>query len=534
MKILDNLFNASPRSVSLRTEIIAATGLIGLGLLCRLATAGQDSLWVDEGYTLATSQIPAWQLWTIPMDVHPPLYYTLVKPFLAFEQSEFSLRLLSVLASTLALFPVYLLARWMLGNFGALTALAVTSLSFTHLVYANNGRNYALLLFLFFTLSAALYQVARHLTDTPTSNQRRLYSWAIVYVTVAIAALYTHNTSVFYIFWMNVACMAYVLITTPRRLFAMSGKIILLNMPVVVAWIPWLIVITSTSEDFSWLQQATPAEAVRTLLVVILPNRSTPLGVIIAVVALALGAIAALSRDRFLLVMIIFHVLILPLFMWSFGFIYKPVFMERVILPALLGSALMYGAAAAYFKPRGLAYLMTALVVAASAASTAAYIWRPADGTNLGGHSIQNWRDGVAGSLAGHERVALVLCSSFSYPTVSFYAGDADIYLLRPDGTLAFVDDDIWQHISSLPVAERNNDFHAALDALYTPGKRLVGDWSILAQTYDSVASLRTDMFCGPEFDEYARQRLSGAGFRPLDLRQYPGVVARSFVAPSG
>ncbi len=155
--------------------------ILALGLWLRLGLLGQDSLWLDEAYSIQIAtvhDIPA--LWQQNVDSrHPPLYYIILHETLERlpGQSEAAARLPSALASVLNLALVYVLGRrlfpspdiaWLAATFLALAPLSVW--------YAAEARMYALVtsaglllalglaanrwwssLLTFLTLSAGLY-----------------------------------------------------------------------------------------------------------------------------------------------------------------------------------------------------------------------------------------------------------------------------------------------------------------------------------------------------------------------------------------
>lgn len=526
---IDRFIDVTPRTISTRVEAILVCVLLGLGLIIRLSTIGNDSLWIDEGYTLAVSRMSVADLWATPFDVHPPTYYSIVHFFLQWGESETALRMLSAIASAAALLPIYLLARRLIGNYGAVIALAVSSFSFTHLVYANNARNYALLLCLFLTLFWALYRVASHLWAGKSITSRPMLFWVAIYWVSATIALYTHNTSVLYILFANATLTLCALVDGRRQFASTFLKLVALNIPVVIFWIPWLLVIFSTTADFDWLDQTSLKEVLRTILAVILPNDAPLIAIFGVFLCLALGALATTIRSKKTAIIAIAHVLAFPCLIWLFGFVMQPIFMERIILPALLGGSLLIGGAAAFLRNKALSYTLAVGCVAANIASTASYLNRPPTEDRLGAHLIQNWRDAIEGSRPDKGEYAILLCQPFSFPTVSYYADDADIYVPRPDGSLTRLTDEAWLQVYTLRMDDRVEGFIPALDRLF-PGSALQhSDWASLADRYDHVAVLKADIYCDDRFPKSASEKLIGAGYASTEPHQYPGVFTQTF-----
>ena len=164
-----------------------------LALAIRTAWLGAKSLWVDEAASVyfARQAFPA-ILFRL-CDPHPPGYYALLKVLLALDQSEFSVRLPSAVAGTLAIPLLYAAGRGLgaalgvPGSLGRTAALACLLLAVAplHVWYSQEARMYALvtalgLLSVCFALRFAL-------------NRRAVD--ALGYVFVATAALFTDQSA---------------------------------------------------------------------------------------------------------------------------------------------------------------------------------------------------------------------------------------------------------------------------------------------------------------------------------------------------
>jgi mannosyltransferase len=83
------------------------------GLLLRLHTASTRSIWFDEAWSWRMSQFPLAELIErTAADVHPPLYYLLLKAWTAaFGDSPLAMRSLSALFGVLTILAAYDLVR---------------------------------------------------------------------------------------------------------------------------------------------------------------------------------------------------------------------------------------------------------------------------------------------------------------------------------------------------------------------------------------------------------------------------------------
>ena len=122
--------------------------ILGVAAVLRLGFLTQDSLWLDEVYSvrLASGHTAA-EIWTGHLDDrHPPLFYVLLRGALTTAgTAEWTARLPSALASLLGVPLVFVLARNLgLTVRGAMTAALLLALAPLDLWYAREARMYAL------------------------------------------------------------------------------------------------------------------------------------------------------------------------------------------------------------------------------------------------------------------------------------------------------------------------------------------------------------------------------------------------------
>ncbi|HEY8476973.1 MAG TPA: glycosyltransferase family 39 protein [Chloroflexota bacterium] len=162
----------------------ALLALFWCAFLLRVLHLDRESLWVDEAFTVANARLPLDLIWTAQVDVHPPLYNTLMHAWLAVAgTSEFALRLPSALVSLTIVAGAYQAGRRLGGGPAAWTAALLAALSPTQLWYAQEGRNYALMMAML-SLGAVAYLDA--LRGRPSS------CWRYVLPTVG-AVLSNHS-----------------------------------------------------------------------------------------------------------------------------------------------------------------------------------------------------------------------------------------------------------------------------------------------------------------------------------------------------
>lgn len=126
-------------------------GATVLGGILRLYDLGEKSFWIDELISLchaATIQDVASFLTPACGNVHPPLYFLILKGWSAFGGGEVYLRLLSVFFGVAVIPAVYFLGREILAEAPAVGATFLVAVSPFYLLYDREVRMYSLLTFL--------------------------------------------------------------------------------------------------------------------------------------------------------------------------------------------------------------------------------------------------------------------------------------------------------------------------------------------------------------------------------------------------
>lgn len=163
-----------------------------------------EPLWLDEALTFYQTQLSAGELVTSLRGWHPPLYFGLLKIWIAFgNSSEFWIRLFSALCFALTTPVVYVIGRTASGRRAGLYAACLVATAPFLIRYAQEARPYAMLLLF---CSLALMSVAL-IISKPTNQPpavigeglrglwRRGAPWA-VYIVAVLGAMFTHHTGV--------------------------------------------------------------------------------------------------------------------------------------------------------------------------------------------------------------------------------------------------------------------------------------------------------------------------------------------------
>lgn len=209
-----------------RLLLPAAVVTLAFGL--RLYRYDALSLWLDEGFTIVFARLP----WPAVLglqgqyDVHPPLYYLLVKLISTVAPEVGAGRLLSVLAGTATVGVVYALAARLAGRAAALCAGLILAVSPLHLWYSQEARMYALAAFAVSLSYLALVGFYQEVSPR----------WALVYGIAVLAAMYT-DYSVVYALTPQVFLHALLTKTHGRRVLPIAVA----TVGAVLAYLPWLV-----------------------------------------------------------------------------------------------------------------------------------------------------------------------------------------------------------------------------------------------------------------------------------------------------
>jgi len=135
------------RSVRLNAGALMA-GVLALGTILRVLRIGRTSLWSDEAFSV----IVTWDPWSaIPpllerLDSHPPLYYFLLKAWIAIAGSgEGAVRMPSAAMSLASVALTYVLGRRLASRGTAVLASFLVAVSSLQIMAAQEARMYAML-----------------------------------------------------------------------------------------------------------------------------------------------------------------------------------------------------------------------------------------------------------------------------------------------------------------------------------------------------------------------------------------------------
>ena len=255
----------------MKFQWLAFALVIVAGAVVRFWGLGEASLWLDEAASVQFAGLPWSTLWLTGYDNAPPLYYSVLKVVLSVSDSEFAVRLPSVVFGVLTIAVVYWAGLLVAGAWGALAAALVFALSAAQVEYSQEARAYSLLV-----LALALALVGLLLffhqemkrdgaTDSGEARSRQAAALAL-YALGILIALYTHNIAVFFVLVAQLAfAFHWTLNAGDRGRLAVAWLVA--NGVVFLLWLPWLYIILTEllgNGSLAWLSQASAEEALQT------------------------------------------------------------------------------------------------------------------------------------------------------------------------------------------------------------------------------------------------------------------------------
>lgn len=171
--------------------------LLFLGAVLRLALIGQDSLWLDEAYSVNITTRSQAEIWQGQDPRHPPLYYSLLDAWIGmFGDGETAVRLPSALASLAGLGLCYVLGRRLGGRRLGLIALGLLAFSPLDVWYATEARMY-----IFVTAAALLMALGWSLANAPGALLAAVGFGLGLYVDYTMIPLWVGVSGVWAVWW---------------------------------------------------------------------------------------------------------------------------------------------------------------------------------------------------------------------------------------------------------------------------------------------------------------------------------------------
>jgi uncharacterized membrane protein len=373
------------------SEVVGLVLILAIGAMARLHDLGEDSLWLDEAFSVFVAKQPLGRMLEIitQHDTPPPLYYMLLHVWLTIWPGDvaYSVRLLSAILGVASVFVTYLCGRELGGVRIGLIAALLMAVSPFRVWYSQEGRMYALLAML---CGLSAYFLFRGLLDG------RMSAWMGFALTTALA-LYTQVSATFFVLGEVVAVLVFFALGgrravaqgrqpggrlggtsaatggeetepgTPASRYVVRSWLVA-QVAVGLLWLPWLPFLLRQGETYQsfWIPPPTLTTLKNLtfdLTSIYLPHWRMPMGMEIVValgLALALLGARGLPRPAFGFALATFLVPIAAMFLVSQA---KPVFLSRALIYVSMPYLLLIASGITSFKRRWIGSALLGLLV---------------------------------------------------------------------------------------------------------------------------------------------------------------------------
>lgn len=221
---------------------------LAVGFFVRVNQLGAQSLWNDEGTSVAVAQLSVPAIVNAAAhDIHPPLYYLLLGGWIPLAGTgEFAIRFLSVFAGVLVIALTFRIAREFFDQDVACIAAVLSALNAFQTYYAQETRMYVWVT-MFAALSVwgfvAMFKPPRaNVIPRRRGIRRRTVFW-ILYIVATLGALYTNYYAFTIVIFENLAFLALLVWAWRARRTGLGHSItfwIAAQVILALAYLPWL------------------------------------------------------------------------------------------------------------------------------------------------------------------------------------------------------------------------------------------------------------------------------------------------------
>ena len=391
--------------------------ILAVAITARLLRLTWLGLWTNEGFSvfLAQSSLRALVIGTAN-DLHPPLFYLLLKLWLLPGKSLVWLRLFPVLFGMLTVALVYHVGRRLLGPAVGGWAALFLALAPKHVAYSREARMYILLAF-FALLS--LYLLWRCLEE-PFPG-----CW-FGYVAATLAMVYTQNLGLVFV---PVEVVIAVVLLALRRDVRTVRAWLIAQLFVLAGYVPWLPITIEQAlfRPTPWIRPASLLDlriSFPHILLGVPPLRGEqqdPWQVVAymwLVVVLVAGVILVIRKKKVWAGLWLALAILLPAGLLLALMLFLPLYQEQQLLVLAAPLALLAGAGAAGLPKIGRVLLLVAFLALVAMPLHSIY-FRPIWGDQP---AAEGWRE-LAAYLDVHAAPedAIVLNPAAAAPSLDFY-----------------------------------------------------------------------------------------------------------------
>jgi mannosyltransferase len=195
----------TPAQINTVAIIVILLAITVLALFLRLHLLGQNSFWGDELASVRRAQLDwdaFWELMRGPAAM--ALYYALLRFWILLGDSEFTVRLLSVIPAVATVPVVYFLGKSLFDARVGLIAALLLAMNAFHIQYSQEARSYSLLILLVTLSSLFLARGIRHPSRTNWIGYAVTSALSVYAHPFALLVLLTQVSSLAFLPWRDI------------------------------------------------------------------------------------------------------------------------------------------------------------------------------------------------------------------------------------------------------------------------------------------------------------------------------------------
>ncbi|MDR3297820.1 MAG: glycosyltransferase family 39 protein [Candidatus Nomurabacteria bacterium] len=329
---MQKLFEKHKRLICILIPVV-----IGIIYITICATNLQQSVWFDESYSAYLTRFDFSDIWHFAaVDVHPPLYYFLLKIWsVIFGYTDFAMRFMSVFFGAVAIVFAW---AWLKRKFGIKPAILATlfmALSPMLIRYGQEMRMY--------TLATAIIFAATFVFQLAIDTKKR--HWWIIYGVLISIGMWTH----YFVALVWIAHLAYLIYKYRKKIF--QKNIVLSYVTAIVLYLPWLPFFIAQSLDVQggfWIPEATTVTITDyfTNSFLYLNSADVKGWLLILILAIAIILITIIIRAKQKLTLLSLIAFLPPVLLIILSVPpFKPMFVDRYVIYSSISMSLIAGIA---------------------------------------------------------------------------------------------------------------------------------------------------------------------------------------------
>ena len=379
--------------------------ILVLAFVLRLFHLADESIWLDEGISIAMSKLSLSEMIDkSAVDSLPPLYYSLLHYWmLLFGDSEFSVRFLSLIFSLSTIVAAYQVTKLLIDETVALVVAFLLAISVFHIEYAQEARMYSLIALLS-TLSWYFFLQWR---------EESKIRWIVLLFVINVLLLYTHVLAAFFLLTQNM----YWWFSKEKGSIATKSWL-LMQFFLLCSFAPWMTVLfgqASTWHSTVWM----PLPSVKEILGTV-STYSGSVALALLFCALILKGLISFKEEKRRVVFLLIWLALPTFLLLLFCFVFKSIYLQKYTIASSVPFFILvaYGLKSVVEKKHKIAVLLSVSVLCAI--KLAVYYVEDRK---------EQWREAVAliEKKATQEDVILFDAAYCRHNAFNYYAKRADL-----------------------------------------------------------------------------------------------------------